>query len=164
MGGYRPSTRRLEGGDVSIDVPELADRVGEEVGVGDWFEITQERIDAFAACTEDDQWIHRSGRQADDGPFGAPIAHGFLTLSLLSRLREGMTPLVESPRMMLNYGLDRVRFISPVVVGSRIRARSVLMEVTEVPGGVQIKQAITIELDGSDRPAAYVESLTRVLA
>lgn len=147
---------------MAIDVAALTARVGEETGVGDWFLITQDRVDAFADATLDHQWIHQQGPRADAGPFGGPIAHGFLTLSLVSRLREGMPPLVTEAGMVVNYGLDKVRFVSPVPVGGRIRARSVLAEVTEVAGGVQLKQAITIELEGSERPAAYVESLTRL--
>lgn len=147
-----------------IDVAALTARLGDEVGVGEWFEITQDRVDAFADVTEDHQWIHRAGRCADEGPFGGPIAHGFLTLALLTRLTSSIPPLVADPRMVVNYGLDKVRFISPVPVGARIRARAVLAEVTEVPGGVQLKTAVTIELEGSDRPAGYVESLTRAYA
>jgi acyl dehydratase len=147
-----------------MDVEALTAQIGEEIGTGDWLEVTQERVDAFADATEDHQWIHRAGPAADGGPFGGPIVHGFLTLSLLVRLRESIPEVVEDPRMVINYGLDKVRFITPVPVGRRIRARAVLAGVTPVDGGVQLKQAVTIELEGSERPAAYVESLMRVYA
>lgn len=147
---------------MAIDIDALSARVGEELGVGEWYQITQERIDAFADATEDHQWIHQAGPAADAGPFGGPIAHGFLTLSLLWRLTHDIPSPIDDVRMVVNYGLDKVRFITPVPVDSLIRARVVLVDVTPVEGGVQIKRAATIELDGAERPAAYVESLTRV--
>jgi acyl dehydratase len=149
---------------MAIDLEALRARIGEEIGIGDWFAVSQDRVDAFADATEDHQWIHQAGPAAAQGPFGGPIVHGFLTLSLLVRLRESIPELVPDPRMVVNYGLDKVRFITPVPVGGRIRARAVLADATPVEGGVQLKQAITIELEGSDRPAAYAESLMRVFA
>jgi acyl dehydratase len=149
---------------MAIDLDALRAKIGEEIGTGDWFEVLQERVDCFADATEDHQWIHRAGPAAEQGPFGGPIVHGFLTLSLLVRLREEIPDLVPDPRMVVNYGLDKVRFITPVPVGSRIRARAALADVTPVEGGVQLKQAVTIELEGSERPAAYVESIMRVYA
>ena len=149
---------------MAIDLDALRARIGEEIGTGGWFEVSQDRVDAFADATEDHQWIHQAGPAAEQGPFGGPIVHGFLTLSLLVRLREGIPELVPDPRLVVNYGLDKVRFITPVPVGRRIRARAVLSDVTPVEGGAQIKQAITIELEGSERPAAYVESIMRVFA
>jgi len=146
----------------TIDVPALAARVGGEIGVSDWFQITQERVDAFADATLDHQWIHQAGPRADAGPFGGPIAHGYLTLSLLPHLMEGLPPLVENRRLAVNYGLDRVRFISPVRVGSRVRARAVLAGVEPIEGGVQVKIAVTVEVEESPRPAAAVETLTRL--
>ena len=137
--------------------------VGTEIGVGDWFEITQERVDAFADATDDHQWIHEAGERADNGPFGGPIAHGFLTLSLLTPLTwDIFDKLFEGSSMVINYGLDRVRFITPVPVGGRIRARVVLAEAKEVPNGTQLKSEVTIELEGSEKPAAAIEHLTRV--
>lgn len=137
--------------------------VGTELGIGDWFEITQDRIDAFADATDDHQWIHQAGDKADNGPFGGPIAHGFLTLSLLTRLTAGvMEDLTKDSVMAINYGLDRVRFITPVPSGGRIRARVVLAEAKEVANGTQLKVETTIELDGSDKPAAVIESLVRL--
>ncbi len=147
-----------------MDVGALSARVGEEIGVGEWFQITQDRVDAFAEATLDHQWIHQAGPRADAGPFGGPFAHGFLTLSLLSHLKQGMPDLAEGVRMVINYGLDRVRFISPVRVGSRLRARGVLSEVEPIAGGAQVKVTFTIELEGAERPAAVVESLTRLYA
>ncbi len=146
----------------TIDVPALAARVGGEIGVSDWFQITQERVDAFADATLDHQWIHQAGPRADAGPFGGPIAHGYLTLSLLPHLMGGLPPLVENRRLAVNYGLDRVRFISPVRVGSRVRARAVLAGVEPIEGGVQVKIAVTVEVEDSPRPAAAVETLTRL--
>jgi acyl dehydratase len=147
-----------------IDVGALSARIGEELGVGEWFQITQDRVDAFADATLDDQWIHQAGPRADAGPFGGPIAHGFLTLSLLSPLKQGIPGLAGDMGMVVNYGLDRVRFISPVRVGSRLRARGVLSAVEPITGGTQVKVTFTIELEGADRPAAVVESLTRLYA
>lgn len=146
----------------SIDISALAARVGEEIGLSDWFQITQERVDAFAGATLDHQWIHQAGPQADAGPFGGPIAHGYLTLSLLPHLMANLPPLVENRRLAVNYGLDRVRFITPVRVGSRVRARASLAAVEPVEGGVQVKIGVTVELEGSARPAAAVETLSRL--
>ena len=145
-----------------IDVGALSARVGAEIGVGEWFRVTQERVDAFADATLDHQWIHQAGPRADAGPFGGPIAHGYLTLSLLPHLMEGLPPLVENRRLAVNYGLDRVRFISPVRVGSRVRARAVLAGVEPIEGGIQVKIAVTVEVEESPRPAAAVETLTRL--
>ena len=148
----------------AIDLAALTARVGEEFGVSEWFQITQDRVDAFADATLDHQWIHQAGPRADAGPFGGPIAHGYLTLSLLPHLMGSLPPLVEDRRLAVNYGLDRLRFISPVPVGSRIRARAVLAAVEPIEGGVQVKIAVTVELDGSARPAAAMETLTRLYA
>lgn len=139
---------------------DLQARVGEEIGVGDWFEVDQARIDTFAEATGDHQWIHVDRERAAAGPFGTTIAHGFLTLSLIVPLQPRLE--VEGVKMGINYGLDRVRFITPVPSGSRIRARSVLKEVTEVPGGVQLKSEVTVELEASEKPACVAESLTRM--
>ena len=146
----------------TIDVQALAARIGGEIGLSDWFEITQERVDAFADATLDHQWIHQAGPRADAGPFGKPIAHGYLTLSLLPHLMGGLPPLVANRRLAVNYGLDRVRFIAPVPVGSRVRARAVLAGVEPIEGGVQVKIAVTVELADSPRPAAAVETITRL--
>jgi len=146
----------------AIDIAALTARVGEEIGASDWFRVTQDRVDAFADATLDHQWIHQAGPRADACPFGGPIAHGYLTLSLLPHLMGSLPPLVEDRRLAVNYGLDRVRFITPVGVGSRLRARAVLAAVEPIEGGVQAKIAVTVELEGSARPAAAVETLTRL--
>jgi acyl dehydratase len=144
-------------------VIDLSDRVGQELGVGEWMEIAQDRVDAFAVATDDHQWIHEAGERAAAGPFGGPIAHGFLTLSLLTPLTGGvLRPYTAGVRMAINYGLDRVRFITPVRVGSRIRGRVKLVEAKSIDGGVQLKVETTIEIEGADRPAAVVESLVRL--
>jgi acyl dehydratase len=143
------------------DVGGLAQRIGEEIAVGDWFEITQARITQFAEATEDRQWIHVDPeRAARESPFGATIAHGFLTLSLVSvLLRRAIT--IAGQRMALNYGANRVRFITPVTAGSRIRARFVPLSVDEAGGGVQVVWQITVELEGAARPCAVVEWVVR---
>ncbi len=141
-------------------IDDIQAKIGEEIGVGEWLEITQDRIDAFAEATNDHQWIHVDADRAAAGPFGKTIAHGFLTLSLLVDL----APTLDVPgvRMGINYGLDRVRFISPVIVGSRIRARAKLASADEVAGGVQLKSEVTIELEGSEKPACVAETLSRL--
>jgi acyl dehydratase len=142
---------------------DLSDRVGQELGVGEWMQVTQDRVDAFADATDDHQWIHQAGEKANNGPFGGPIAQGFLTLSLLTPLTGAvMQAHLAGAVMAINYGLDRVRFITPVRVGSRIRGRVKLVEVKPIENGVQLKTESTIEIEGSDRPAAVVESLVRL--
>jgi len=146
-------------------VDELKSLVGQELGVGPWFEITQDRINAFADVTEDHQYIHVDPERAAKTPFGTTIAHGFLTLSLipaLGRGRGGVQVKLNS-KMAVNYGLNRVRFISPVKVGSRVRMRTTLQAVDEVsPGVLQLTQTQTIEIEGGERPAVVAESLTRL--
>ncbi len=138
-------------------IDELTARVGEEIGVGDWVTVTQEQIDGFADATGDHQWIHVDRERAAEGPFGAPIAHGFLVLSLI----PAIAPTIDLPvRMGINYGLDRVRFTAPVRVGSRLRARAVLRGVKEAAGGVQLKSDVTIEMEGSEKPACLAETIT----
>lgn len=142
---------------------DFSELVGTEIGVGEWFQVAQERIDAFADATDDHQWIHQAGEQANNGPFGGPIAHGFLTLSLLTPLTWDLNAkLVEGAVMVINYGLDKVRFITPVPAGSNIRARVKLVEAKEVVNGTQLKTEVTVELEGSEKPAAVVEQLIRV--
>lgn len=139
---------------------DLQASIGTETGVGDWTVITQDMIDQFADATHDHQWIHVDEDKAAAGPFGTRIAHGFLTLSLI----PGIAKPAEVPgvRMGINYGLDRVRFITPVPSGSRVRARSKLLEISEVAGGLQLKTEITIELEGSEKPACVAETLSRL--
>jgi len=146
---------------LTLDVRTLRDRVGEEIAVGDWFEITQARIGQFADATGDHQWIHVDpARAATESPFRTTIAHGFLTLSLLSTLiREAIQ--FTGIRMAINYGLNKVRFVSPVPAGSRVRARLAIGAVDEIGGAVQVTWSATIERDGSDRPSCVAEWLVR---
>ncbi|MDQ5850386.1 MAG: MaoC family dehydratase [Pseudomonadota bacterium] len=140
---------------------ELEQRVGEEVGVSPWIEVSQERIDTFAKAIEDFQWIHVDPARAQGSPFGGTIAHGFLTLSLLSRLSE-MTFSFSDRRMGVNYGLNRVRFTSPVPAGSRVRARFKLLKFEQLDGnGVQVTWDTVVEREGSDKPALVAEWLGR---
>ena len=144
-----------------VDLAHLGGLVGQEVATSDWLAITQDRIDAFAEATSDHQWIHvDSGRARAETPFGATIAHGFLTLSLLSALmRDAVT--VDGPRMTLNYGLNRVRFVSPVPCGSRIRARVALATVDDRVDSIQATWGVTIEREGGDKPAVVAEWIVR---
>ncbi|NVJ69612.1 MAG: MaoC family dehydratase [Alphaproteobacteria bacterium] len=143
---------------------ELKDYIGQETGVSDWFKIDQERINQFADVTEDHQFIHIDPEAAAKTPFGTTIAHGFLTLSMLTRLSAGTSLGVKGTVMGINYGCDKVRFMSPVKVDSEIRARVVLKEVTEKPGNrLLIKNEITIEIKGEDRPALIAEWLSMIV-
>ncbi len=142
-------------------VDRLQAMVGEEVGVTDWMVITQDRVDAFAGATDDHQWIHVDPDRAATGPFGATIAHGFLTLALTVPLSAAVELDVGSPKMGINYGLEKVRFPAPVPVGSKIRARVELAGVTEVPGGIQVNRQVTIEVEGSEKPAMVAETVSR---
>ena len=143
------------------DVRTLRERIGDEIAVSDWFEITQERINQFADATGDHQWIHVDpARAALESPFKATIAHGFLTLSLISTLVRGAMQF-NNLRMAINYGAIRVRFIAPVPSGSRIRGRFVPASVEETGGGVQVTWQATIERDGGDRPCCVAEWIVR---
>lgn len=140
---------------------DLAACVGQEVAVSDWITITQEQVNLFAEATGDHQWIHVDVERAKAGPFGGPIAHGFLTLSLLPRIYETAFSVVES-RMGVNYGLNRVRFMSPVPVGGRVRGRMKLLTSEPIANdGLQMTWETTIELDGSPKPACVAESVVR---
>ena len=140
----------------------VADLVGQEL-VSDWLEITQARIDEFARATDDPQWIHTDPARAAEGPFGATIAHGFLTLSLVVPFFEQAMPAVEGYRLTLNYGLNRVRFTAPVPSATRIRGRFRIEGVEEVSGGEQLTVAVTIEREGEEKPACVAEALFRFL-
>lgn len=142
---------------------ELKKLAGGDLGTSEWIEITQERIDTFADATGDHQWIHVDPEKAAAGPFGAPIAHGYLTLSLFIPLFTELLD-VEGVSTKVNYGLNKVRFPSPVKVGSRIRLVARLASVEDVPGGVQIAVDGTIEIDGGGKPAAVLQSLSRFYA
>jgi acyl dehydratase len=141
---------------------ELADAVGEELGTSDWLEITQQRVDAFADATGDHQWIHVDVERAASGPFGGTIAHGYLTLSLIPQLTPQIFVL-DTPGAKLNYGVNKVRFPSPVPVGSRIRATATIAEVTDVPAGKQLVTRYTIETEGQDKPACVAETVALLL-
>jgi acyl dehydratase len=141
----------------------LQARVGQEVHVSDWLPIAQQRIDAFADATGDRQWIHVDVERARrESPFGGPIAHGYLTLSLLVMLRGLVDPAMLAPgvRQVINYGLDKVRFPAPVPAGARIRARSTLLAVSELkPGMLQATERCTVEIDGGAKPACIADSV-----
>jgi acyl dehydratase len=142
-------------------IRELEKRVGEEIAVSPWMEITQERIDTFAKAIDDFQWIHVDRERAKKSPFGGTIAHGFLTLSILSHLSEN-TFSFSDRRMGINYGLNRVRFTSPVPAGSRVRARFTLAKFEPIEGnGVQVTWNTTVEIDGKDKPALVAEWIGR---
>jgi acyl dehydratase len=140
---------------------ELRAKIGEELGVSEWHEVTQEAVNAFAESTEDFQWIHVDPERAKDTPFGGTIAHGLYTLSLGPKFSYAMFSL-EGFSFGLNYGYDRVRFPAPVPVGSRIRMRATLSKVDEVPGGLQMTITQTYETEGGEKPVCVAESLSRV--
>jgi acyl dehydratase len=142
-------------------IAALREHVGREVAVSEWFEVAQERIAAFAEATEDRQWIHVDPeRSARESPFGGTIAHGFLTLSLLSELaRRALS--VGGVRMGVNYGLNRVRFVAPVPAGARVRGRFALAALEDVRGGAQATWDVTVEREGSERPCCVAEWLVR---
>jgi acyl dehydratase len=137
--------------------------IGREL-LSPWREIAQGRVDEFARATDDHQWIHDDPEQAAAGPFGTTIAHGFLTLSLVVPMFAEALPPLDGYGMTLNYGLNRVRFTSPVPTGSRIRGRFRIEDVEPVAGGVQARVAATIELEGQEKPACVAEALFRFLA
>jgi acyl dehydratase len=140
---------------------DLAACVGQEVAVSDWVTITQEQVNLFAQATGDQQWIHVDVEKAKQGPFGAPIAHGFLTLSLLPVFFESSMEVKQS-RMGVNYGLNKVRFTSPVPVGSRLRARMTLLASEPIDNdGVQMTWAVRVEREGVEKPVCVAESLVR---
>ena len=140
---------------------ELPPLVGQELAVSDWITVTQQQVDLFAQATGDHQWIHVDVERARAGPFGAPIAHGFLTLSLIPRFFESALE-IRGTRMGVNYGLNRVRFTAPVPVGSRLRATLKLLECAAIPdNGVQMTWLVTVQKEGSDKPVCVAESLTR---
>ena len=135
---------------------------GTHLGFSDWLEVTQDRIDRFADATGDHPWIHVDPERAKDGPFGTTIAHGYLTLSLSNHLLPQIVE-VNGISMGINYGVDKVRFPTPVPAGSRIRAGAELVAVQEIDGGVQATTRVTIELEGAPKPACVIESLSRYL-
>lgn len=141
---------------------ELSSLAGQEIVVSDWLVITQEQVNQFAQATGDHQWIHVDVEKARAGPFGAPIAHGFLTLALIPKFFESSLNIVER-RMGVNYGLNKVRFMAPVPVGSRLRARIKLLRSEPVDnGGAQMTWEVSIEREGSAKPVCVAESLSRL--
>jgi acyl dehydratase len=141
-------------------IDRLKEWVGKEVVVTDWVAVSQERIDAFAAATGDDQWIHVDReRAAKESPYGTTVAHGFLTLSLLPCMMREIE--IRGTRMGINYGLNRVRFTAPVPAGSRVRARFLLSSAEEIEGGVQAVWSVTVERDGEAKPVLVAEWITR---
>jgi acyl dehydratase len=140
----------------------LAGMSGEELGLSDWLEIDQERVDRFADATGDHQWIHVDRERAAAGPFGGTIAHGYLTLSLIPFLGSQVFAL-ETPGAKLNYGVNKVRFPHPVRVGSRIRSRVTMGEVTDLPTGKQLTVRHVIEIEGQDKPACVAETVVLLL-
>jgi acyl dehydratase len=142
-------------------VEELKSLVGQEVAVSDWFPISQERVNQFAEATGDHQWIHLDvERSKKESPFGGTVAHGFLTLSLLPMIMESVVSMPMT-KMGVNYGLNKVRFPSPVPVGSKIRGRMTLSQIEDIPGGSQLTWTVTMEREGSDKPVCVAESVSR---
>ena len=143
-----------------VSLEEIRAHVGEEIGVSSWLTVDQERIDAFAEATEDRQFIHTDPVAAAQTPFGATIAHGFLSLSLLSRMGSEIFLAPEGVKMALNYGLDRVRFLAPVRAGKRVRGRFTLDSVEEkAPGQILMRHTVTVEIEGEDKPALTAQWL-----
>ena len=144
----------------TASIDQIRDRIGSEVGVSDWIEVTQDRIDAFADTTEDRQFIHVDPALAAQTPFGGTIAHGFLTLSLLSRMAADVMQVPDTTKMAVNYGLDRVRFLAPVRAGKRVRGRFTLDAADEkAPGQLLLKHTVTVEIEGEEKPALTAQWL-----
>jgi acyl dehydratase len=142
-------------------IDDIKARIGQELGVSGWLVVTQETIDRFADVTGDHQWIHVDPERAKETPFGGTIAHGYLTLSLAPRFSYEIYT-IEGVAFALNYGLNRVRFISPLPVGSRVRMRAAIASVEDIPGGVQLANTLTFEREGGEKPVCVAESLTRL--
>lgn len=148
---------------VFANVEEFAAAAGTSLGASEWLEVDQKRIDTFADATGDHQWLHVDPERAAEGPFGGTIAHGLLTLSLLPVLNHKLY-VIEKSSMIINYGFDKVRFISPVRANSRVRAVTAIGSVEEVSGGIQARLVTTIEVEGSVKPACVAESIARFMA
>lgn len=144
------------------DFDTLRAAVGTDLGPSDWITVDQRRIDQFAEATGDHQWIHVDHDRAASGPYGGTIAHGLLTLSLIVPI-TAQVMTVSAARVAINYGLDRVRFLTPVPAGARIRGRLTITEVTEVPDGVQVHRRVSVELDNAPRPACVADAIARYL-
>jgi acyl dehydratase len=148
---------------MSIAYDQLGDLSGTDLGYTEYRTITQDQVNLFADATDDHQWIHVDVERAKDGPFGRPIAHGFLSLSLAVPFWTELLD-VKGVTMKVNYGLDRVRFPAPVAVGSRVRMRAIVAEVAQIPGGYQISVDQTIEIEGESKPAVAARGLYRFYA
>ncbi len=144
-------------------IDDIKARVGQELGVSEWQDVTQEAIDKFADATGDHQWIHVDVERAKQTPFGGTIAHGFYTLSLIPKIAEELYT-IENVAFALNYGANRVRFPSPLKVGSKVRMRATISNVEDVPGGIQLTTTCTFETEGGDKPVCVAETLTRVFS
>ena len=144
-----------------LSIKELKKKVGEEIGLSDWVQVDQDKINQFADCTGDHQWIHVDIEKAKAGPFGGPIAHGFLTLSHIPVLSSSRKYFPDGIKMAINYGLNKVRFLTPVPAGAKIRSRMVLSSVEERSGN-RVLETVThnIEIEGQDKPACIAESLS----
>ena len=147
----------------TVAYADVAGLAGTDLGYTDWLEITQDRVNLFADAVDDQQWIHVDPVRAASGPFGAPIAHGFLTLSLATKFWTDLLD-VDGVTTKVNYGLDKVRFISPVKVGAKVRMTAVIAEVTEIAGGYQLTVDQTIEIEGGTKPAVVARGLYRFYA
>lgn len=143
---------------MTLHIDQLADKIGQELTVTDWLTVEQERIDRFADAIDDHQWIHVDVERATAGPFGAPIAHGYLTLSLLSIFLDPVLDF-DGIAMRVNYGFDRVRFPAPVPVNSRIRAHVALESFDETPQGIRVGLSCVLEIEGSEKPACVAHPL-----
>ena len=145
---------------VTFPSPEaLLDAVGTDLGTSEWLTVGQDRIDRFADATDDHQWIHIDPERAASGPFGTPIAHGYLSLSLLAPLMFELLH-VDGTALVVNAGSDRVRFLTPVTAGTRVRATATIAAAERIPTGVRVRQAVTLEAEGAERPALVAETLT----
>jgi acyl dehydratase len=144
-----------------LPLEEIKARIGQEIGKSEWIQIDQDRINQFAECTGDHQWIHVDEEKAAAGPFGTTIGHGFLTISMLPKMSEDTSLIPEGTMMAINYGLNKVRLLNPVTVGSKIRDTIVLGSVTEKSGGrILISTTNTIEIEGQEKPACVAEMLS----
>jgi len=146
---------------VTFEMANLKGAAGTHLGYTEWREMTQERVNLFADATDDHQFIHVDPERAKQTPFGGTVAHGFLTLSLVAPIM-GELMHVSDAKMGINYGLDKVRFPAPLPVGAQFRGGGEIIEVTDVPGGLQVKSKVTVEVQGAEKPACVAESLVRL--
>jgi len=144
------------------NLSEFVAAAGSQLGPTEWLEITQDRVNLFAEATDDHQWIHVDPERAAGGPFGGTIAHGLLTLSLLPHFMHQLYR-VDNVALAVNYGYNKVRFITQVKVGANVRAGAVISKVDELDGAVQATMTVTVEIEGSDKPAAVAESIVRII-